>query len=233
MKRYKIFIIPHAGGSVVSYVQLRLKLQQFCDVTIIELPGRGQKSGEPCLENFEDAVNNVYYQIKNQIFQNNLRIILFGHSLGSWIAYETCLLLQQKVNGCVSHLICSGNVSPLQNKRKLRISELTDDRFIEYLKKLDATYNAFTNDKELCNIFLPIIRSDMKIADSYKSSGGKVNCDLTIMAGIEDPVIDKAELCEWKNYTNASFNLELFSGGHFYLFSQLDEVVLRIVKSFN
>ena len=52
----------------------------------IRLKGRGSRFGEDFYENLEEAVNDIFMNIKNKIIDNEYAI--FGYSMGSLLAYE-------------------------------------------------------------------------------------------------------------------------------------------------
>lgn len=91
MHKITLFCFPYAGGSAVAYNKWKKYNNTNIEIIPIELAGRGKRFGEELYDKIEDAVDDVYEIVKSNI---NGPYGLFGHSMGSIIAYE----LARKIN---------------------------------------------------------------------------------------------------------------------------------------
>src|SRR5690606_7692227 len=84
---------------------------------------------------------------------------------------------------------------------------------------------------ELKNIFIPIIKSDFKIADTMieKSEITSFNFDISILIG-KDEDISISETTEWMRHTTKNFSVDYFEGGHFFLLDQQEAVINTITS---
>ena len=96
---------------------------------------------------------------------------------------------------------------------------------------LGGTPPEFFNYPELKNMFIPIIKSDFKIADSIveKSEVQPFNFDISIFIGTDEDVTEQ-ESTEWSQHTTGNCSITYFQGGHFFLLDKQQEVVDTINK---
>ena len=73
-------------GSAFNYAKWKNYFNPYIEVVPIELAGRGYRIEESLYQGMEEAVNDAYTSIVKQIDASPY--ILFGHSMGSLIAYE-------------------------------------------------------------------------------------------------------------------------------------------------
>ncbi|MGG0811203.1 thioesterase domain-containing protein [Paenibacillus alvei] len=85
MSKTKLFCIPHAGGSASIYLKWRKMLPSTIQLIPLELSGRGARWNEPLYHHLEEAVEDLYTQVTRHIGSD---YILFGHSMGSLLAFE-------------------------------------------------------------------------------------------------------------------------------------------------
>lgn len=76
---------------------------------------------------------------------------------------------------------------------------------------------------------LPAIRSDYKAAETYVyAPGPKLTCPVTALVGDTDPMVSAEEAVAWSEYTDGTFELRIWPGGHFYLETHAADVVSTI-----
>ena len=103
-----LLFFHHAGGAASFF---RKFTNYLLDINIyaIQLPGREQRYSEKYISNFNELLVNLKQYVK-PFLQNDL--IIFGHSLGAFIAYEFTKILNHCDLKFVKHLIVSGAESP-------------------------------------------------------------------------------------------------------------------------
>lgn len=86
VNKTKLICFPFAGGSSMAFNRWKQYLDSHYELLPIDYPGHGAKGQEPFANDFEKLIDSIYGEIKDTIFKSNY--ILFGHSMGAWIAYE-------------------------------------------------------------------------------------------------------------------------------------------------
>lgn len=228
MKKIKLFCIPYAGGSAMVYFKWKKKLNSIIELHPIELAGRGSRYNEPLYESLDEAVNDIYRYIIAHI--DSSPYALFGHSMGSYLAFELFHRLASMNHKAPIHIFFSGKEAPQNNKFKKQIHLLDDFEFKSKIIEFGGTPEELINNKELFHLFLPIIRSDYRIVERYKylPKPTKIDCGVSVLSGRKDIEISIDDLVGWKTHTIKDFNLHYFDGGHFFIFEDMDRVVKLI-----
>ena len=96
MLKPQLFIIHFAGGNGFSFDFMHTYLEEF-QIEAIELPGRGMRSNEMLIRDFETAANDIYRQVKNKL--SSKYFLIYAHSMGALLALRgTKMLEQDKLN---------------------------------------------------------------------------------------------------------------------------------------
>ncbi|EJV87808.1 thioesterase II family protein [Bacillus cereus] len=218
-----LFCLPYAGGSKSIYRNWKKHLKDSITLFPIELKGHGTRYAESFYENIEEAIEDVYTLIKDKIDMENYAIL--GHSMGSLLAYELYYKIDQMNKKKPKHIFFLGHGAP-NIKKQYEISHLLpDDKFIEKIMALGGTPEEVINNQELLSIFVPILKNDFKLLDSYKyiDKKQKINCDISIMYGDND-TIALPEIHEWSRHTNKEFNIYKFHGTHFFINEHVESI---------
>lgn len=220
---FRLFCFPHAGGSSSFY----RPWASFCaanniELIAIQLPGREKRIHEPPLDNLESIVFMLTKEIVNYL---DKPYAIFGHSMGSMVSYEVCKSLIQSNNQVPEHLFLSSCRAPHLTPRKDKIYNLPDDQFITKLRDLNGTPEEILNNTEFRAFFIPMLRSDFKIAETYQGSiDFQLDIPITSLVGEEDTV-SIYDILEWEKHTASEFSHLVFTGDHFYINSHIKQIV--------
>lgn len=209
-----LICFPYAGSgaslftSWLDYLDLKINLYGF------QAPGKEDRISEDLIEDLDSLVQLATQEIQ-QLIQGPF--VLFGHSLGSVLAFEITKSLEKQAIS-PKLMILSGRQPPEFGSKMQSISHLGDDAFIEQLKKLQGSDSRVLENRELMELLLPIIRADFKISECYRDfSGLKVQCPLIALGSNDDPWINKNDFNAWQNYSHKPVKIQFFPGGHFYI----------------
>jgi medium-chain acyl-[acyl-carrier-protein] hydrolase len=223
MDKIICFCLPHAGGSSINYLKWNKFFPDDFYWNPLELKGRGSRSEEPLSHDFNEVVTDIFESIGNLVV-NDLKYVIFGHSMGGLLAYETTLKLQKFNIPLPLHLFISGRVPPHILKRQDLC--LTDEELKFQIFKLGGLSRNILKNREWNDLFLPIIKADYHLLENYQYSPQENRLDIGITAfgGDNDPEVSETELTEWQKYTNKSFSCKIFPGDHFYLNDYMLEI---------
>nr|WP_230968255.1 thioesterase domain-containing protein [Nostoc sp. WHI] len=73
-------------------------------------------------------------------------------------------------------------------------------------------------NEQLLQLFLPCLRADFTMLETYAyTSKMPLDCPISVFGGLQDKAIRVDDLEAWREQTCSSFNLQMFSGDHFFL----------------
>ncbi|NQY37922.1 MAG: thioesterase [Alteromonadaceae bacterium] len=222
----RLICFPYAGGNASTYMSWFKWLPENIEILAIQPPGRSTRIFERAHSNMEQLVNDLLMNISESL---DRPYILFGHSLGSRVAFE--LMTQCKKRGLRMPLqfIASGSRGPHILPRKTSIYQLPDKEFIEGLKDINGTPKAVLENSELMELCLPLLRADFELADTYACRENNIfDCPISVFSGKADTEITHEDLISWGNYFSGSVDLQMFPGDHFFIESNKNLVVNKV-----
>lgn len=188
----------------------------------LELAGRGKRFGSPFYKTINDAVKDIAEQIIPHI--GGSLYALWGHSMGGLIVYELCHFMRQQGHPLPVHLFCSGSTAPNLRKKDNPIHQLPEEQFLKEIEEMEGTPQEFFQNKELIDLYLPIMRNDFMIVEQYEYEvkTDKLNTDLSVLYGSEESF--KNDVKEWETHTSKMCRIHEFQGGHFFLFDHIQQI---------
>ena len=160
MGKPQLFLLHFAGGNYYSFRFMTPLLNKF-EVVPLELPGRGKRSNELLLKDFDSAVLDLVHQITK--LRNGSPFILFGHSMGAYLALGIAIRMEI-LHQSPAFLFVSGSAGPGVNTG--RCWHLFEDKhLIQELTDLGGMPPDFCEDTDFMNYYLPILRADFEVVD--------------------------------------------------------------------
>lgn len=184
------------------------------EVIPVELPGRGRRIDEELITDFDAAALDLYAQITRKLSSDTF--YLYGHSLGAYLALRVANLLE-KAGQCPSYVFVSGNAGPGVNGRgKGNWHLLEREDFIQALRGLGGIPEEFTANKELLDMYLPVLRADFRIVEKKElDDEPPVNAPLLAMMGDQEETAGK--ITNWARFTQSHFDYKILPGNHFFI----------------
>ncbi|MFD6819852.1 thioesterase II family protein [Streptomyces sp. NPDC060085] len=214
----RLLCFPHAGGSASAYHALSAAVAGSTDPLIVQYPGRQERFKEPCAERADEVVTAVLDALPPPV--DGKPTILFGHSMGALLAFETARRLAAE-GRAVAALFVSGRPGPSLPQRPARrkpVDEMSDAELIEDIEQLSGTAGDLLSSPDFLPLLLPPVRADYGIVDNYVyRSGPRLGCPVTVLSGDKDPGVTVEGGRAWEGETRAAFSFHMLAGGHFFL----------------
>lgn len=196
----------------------------------IELAGRGKRFNNPLYNTLEEAVDDVLKQIQSCLVPGD-DYALFGHSMGGLIVFEICYKLKEIGMDDPLHVFFSGISAPHKKMDTLDYKYLLpDDEFLMFLEDLGGTPKECLENDALMEIFIPIIKADYKLVETYKFNKKiPLNYDISVIYGNRDDM-QVGDIEEWKIHTTKQCRFFEFDGGHFFI-QPFKREVIQVIKN--
>ena len=224
--KIRLFCFPFAGGSASSFQTWVNHCPSQIELCRIQLPGRENRIQETPITSLKSLINQLTPVIKPYLDQP---YAFFGHSMGALISFELTRELAKHQQRMPQHLFMSGFRSPQLPNADLPIHRLADQLFLDALRRYQGTPETVLNNSDLMAVYLPILRADFKLIETYfYRQDHPLNCPITVLGGCNDTKVSQAEIEQWQIQTNQQFTLHLLSGGHFFI-NQHTEIILQMI----
>lgn len=154
---------------------------------------------------------------------------LWGHSMGGKISYELEKRLEAAGYTAKCLFISGSRVPSIPEPNP--IYHLPDEAFKRELGRFEGTPKEILENQELLDFFLPMLRADFTMDETYYDKAGVVlHTPISAFGGEKDDEADESAILEWGKYTDNDFNYRIFPGGHFYLRDCEDEVISEVMR---
>ncbi len=208
----KLLLYAHLGGVASAYRTHLVPVVTECECVAADLPGCGLRHAEPPAVDLRHAAALE----AQRIAQDMKPVILFGHSLGALVAFEVARL-RQAMGHAVAGLVVSGRRAPDVTTNARPSGERTDEELLAFLRQVGGTPEAVLADREMTAFFLPALRAGFRMLDSYRYVPEPIlHCPLLVLGGIDDPMVDEAELAGWSRCVQGSIKVVRPPGGHMF-----------------
>ncbi|NYI03617.1 thioesterase II family protein [Allostreptomyces psammosilenae] len=228
----RLLCFPHAGGSASYFRPMAEALAPRVEVVAVQYPGRQDRFREPCLDSVADLVDRVQPLVASW---SDRPLVLFGHSMGSLLAFELALRLRDGRSGPpVAHLFASGRRGPSTVREETPVHTLDDDGILDDLARLGGTDLSLLEDAWLRRTVIDCVRADYRAIETYPCPPDAVlDCPVTVLVGDDDPKTTLEEAGAWRSHTTGPFARRVFPGGHFYLSERWAEVCAVLGEAFD
>jgi surfactin synthase thioesterase subunit len=156
---------------------------------------------------------------------------LFGHSMGSLIAFELARLIRRECGLSPVHMFVSGRGAPHTAGSEPVRHTLPDHEFMESLRELNGMPEEVLAHGELMGVLLPILRADFSVCETYEYSPDvPLDCPITAFGGLQDRAVTREDLQSWREQTRGAFRLRMIPGDHFFVNSARPLVIGSVAQ---
>jgi medium-chain acyl-[acyl-carrier-protein] hydrolase len=227
--RLRLFCFPYAAGNARLYDAWTADLPPELELYAVQLPGRGNRYAEPLCSHISEIVPVLAKEIQALA---DKPLIFFGHSMGALIGFEVARQLRREFSQPLEHMFVSAFKAPHLPRLKTERHLLSDAALMEELRNFNGTPEVLLKDKDLMDMFLPIMRADLEICETYKYRDERpFTFPITAFGGLYDLGVTPNELSDWCEQTSEEFQLKLFNGDHFFVNSHRNELLEYMGKS--
>jgi len=223
----RLLCLPYGGASALVFRDWHAALPEFVEVWPIQLPGRGRRFAEPPFQQASRAVDALESAVLREM---DRPYALYGFSMGAVLAFELARRAECKGHPPPAHLFVGGRGAPHLPPRTAPTYDLPHDEFVRELRDLGSTPEEILSDPQLLDFFMPTIRADFELAQTYTARPAPpLTCPLTVFGGENDRLSPPQDLSAWKAHTSNSCRVEIYTGGHFFV-RDYERQVLNVIK---
>ncbi|MEU5845334.1 thioesterase II family protein [Saccharopolyspora shandongensis] len=223
----RLFCLPHAGGAASFFRSWSSSLPPDIEVCAIQYPGREDRWNAPARGAMPDLVEDIVASIGDRL---DRPFVLFGHSLGAAVAYETAQALRRELGREPGRLLVSAKEPP-QHHRAADFHLRADDELCAELARLKPDHADVLAHPEVRSLLLPAVRADYQVNETYRPTREPLlDCPITAFCADADTETTLAEVQGWRQLTRGRCDVVLLRGDHFYLASRQRDAVLATIR---
>lgn len=215
-----LFCIPFAGGGTEAFDGWQEALAPVAEVRVAELPGRGARFGHPLIEDMPALVAELAEQCEDQ---SQGSFALLGYSFGSYAAYALTLRLAE-AGRPPRRLFVGGSRAPFLPPRDPLRHLMTDPELIAELRAMNGTAPEVLASAELMSMYLPILRADFKVVETFPHTREPVPCPLTVFGASRDAFVPTDDLSAWSRLGGDDTEVRVYEGDHFVIRSERSRI---------
>ena len=225
----RLFCFPHAGVGTSAFRNWASALGPDIEVCLVQLPGREGRHGQPLSSSIAELISPL---VENMASLLDRPFTFYGHSMGGTIAFEAALHVRKNYGLQPLHLFAAASPAPQLPWAHSLLRMLPED---EFLHEIQARYGGLPaqmiSDAELRAIFLPILRADIAMVETYAcTEAPPLDCGITVFGGLEDTMVTRSSLQAWRRQTVSSFRLRMIAGDHLFLRSASAQLLESIAS---
>jgi surfactin synthase thioesterase subunit len=226
--RVRLLLFHHAGGSAAGYRPWARIFPHGWEVVCVEYPGRRPDDGAPAARDMRTLVDTVMACIAPL---TDTPYALFGHSMGSLVAFEVAHRARAAGLPAPAWLGVSGRAAPHRPTRaRYLVHKLSDDALWDAVRSLGASPAEPALDARARAAALDRLRADFQACETYRPpERPRLALPIAAYVGADDPMCTPAEARHWAELTTEALRVRRFPGGHFYLHAARHDVARQIV----
>ena len=211
-----LLCLPYAGASAQMFCQWPAHFPPEVGISLVHLPGRGKRLFEKPFTRLSSLVDAIVQNIPGELLEYPFAI--YGHSMGALLGFEIARAVRRRYGIAPVQLLLSGRSAPHVVPSRAAAFSLPHDEFIVRLRELNGTPRELLEDPEATEFFLPVLRADFELVDTYQyRPERRLSCPISVYGGLQDEEAPVTGLETWKEHTSAEFKVRLFPGDHFFI----------------
>lgn len=226
--RVRLVCFPHAGGAAGFFHEWPALTPPEIEVVSVQYPGRQDRLNDPCMATMEELADAITRAVLHEM-PDDLPLALFGHSMGSSVAYEVACRLENAPGRALARLFVSGRTRPRVPDEQAPRPAPGDEQILDHVRTLDPAGAAVYEHPDLREVIMPALRADFGLLAAYRPARlHRLGIPVTAYGGDRDPVCAIEDLTAWADVTTEELEIRAFEGGHFYLTPHKEEVLAHV-----
>jgi surfactin synthase thioesterase subunit len=209
--------LSYCGGGTSAFRRWAAELDDDVELAIVCYPGREGRFTEPFCQDWEALATEVLTALHSL---GGRPFVLFGHSMGAWLAFDVAARLEQRGVRGPEALVVSASDAPSRyaaiRDRPPLVTD-SDEALRAWLRRVGQLDEEILADPDLQQMALDLLRADMRVSDTYRYMPGvTVRAPMHLLYGAEDeePAAEVAR--RWRLLAAGEFRADVLPGGHFY-----------------
>lgn len=212
----KLFCIPHAGASAISYNVWTNYLDQNVNLIPLDLPGHMTRSSEPLSEDIHEVVYDLAQNIKKNIHSNETYAV-YGHSMGGLLLYLLYFYLKDKGDLLPIHLFFSSRWPPYHHNEKAYYNLDHLEECKSRIIRMGGFKKEVLNNTALTEYYMNILLADYRLMQSVSIKEIKqIDSDITVLWSDNEPDIVDKDVYTWRESAANNIAFVKIKGTHFF-----------------
>jgi medium-chain acyl-[acyl-carrier-protein] hydrolase len=224
----QLFCFPHAGGGAQLFRGWQAFAPPCVGVTGVRLPGREERFREPVIDRWPDALAALVEGIEPEI--SRVPYAFFGHSLGARLAYELIHRLSAGGRRLPELLVVAACRAPGVPPRWPDMHSMDGPTLARRLREMNGVPAEVLADRRLMDLLEPVLRADLRLAETWDPSPGRIAVPILAMCGEHDDIDPYEDMLGWQHHTTREFAIRRFPAGHFLAGEQPEAVMAAIAE---
>jgi medium-chain acyl-[acyl-carrier-protein] hydrolase len=231
----RLVCFAHAGGGASSFNGWRRALPGWIELVRVQLPGREDRRDEPAHMRVDELIAELFPDVQALL---DAPLVLYGHSVGSLIAFELIRELRRRGYPPPLAFLLSSRRAPHRALRDEHLlHSLPDDVLVGRVRELGGVLPGMLDDAKWRDHFLPRIRADLCLSDTYVyRDGPRIDCPVHTFIGAHDNLVVREDWEAWAEHASGVFTRRVLPGGHFFsrdgqteLFGELIRILTHVL----
>ncbi|MFJ9693761.1 amino acid adenylation domain-containing protein [Kitasatospora sp. NPDC101183] len=221
--RARVFAMAGMGGTSAGHIPLARHLPEDVELVAVQLPGRDGRTGEQPVTDMMLLADRVAAAVSARL---DAPAVLYGHSQGSWLAWELAHRLADQPAAPPLALVAACGIPP-QAEPTEGLRRLTDSAdALDTLPTAEAAAlfagllpEQVLDSEELLAEYLVRLRTDVTLAENHRAAlrhldRAPLRIPVRAVAGTDDPVLPEHALDAWEALTEGPYTRSGVLGTH-------------------
>lgn len=209
--------LSYCGGGTAAFRAWARHLPSDVDLALICYPGREGRYSVPFATDWSSLLTDVLGALREVATRP---YVLFGHSMGAWVAFDAAVRAECLGLRPPSALIVSASDSPSRHRSRREgrpaVAD-TDDDLLSWLTRVGQLPAEILADADLRQMAVELLRADLRMSSTYRYEPGvRVQAPVQVIHGADDPLAPAEAARRWREQAAGPFSVTALPGGHFY-----------------